>query len=307
MGKLSNIAQKATVREYAQGAAQRSTQPVAAFLAPPVEVSSAVGNYKVYTNVNTFKVPDTKRSLGGRAVQIGWNASDGTYNCTPNALDFPVDKLESYEDTAGENIFREAADEVAAVAALAHEKTVLDLAIATVGAGSSLSETSSDDVIDQMDAQILNVIKAAKYGSLMGVGVLMGATYWRKIKNHASVKGRFVSGGKSQFAVPTLNDFGRLLIAEPEVRTSFMVYDTAAAGVAESISFVLDKACLIFARMATPNRRDPSFMKTFRLRGQWMVPGAYETEDGRGEVAKMDWSEQVVVGNSAAAARLNVA
>ena len=37
-----------------------------------------------------------------------------------------------------------------------------------------------------------------------------------------------------------------------------------------------------------------------------MVPGVYTSEDGRDEVAKMDWSEDVEVTNSAAGVRLNI-
>ncbi len=84
-----------------------------------------------------------------------------------------------------------------------------------------------------------------------------------------------------------------------------MVQDTAAEGVAESISFLLDAAILIFACNGTPNTMDPSFMKTFRLMGKWMTPGSYLTEDGRDEVLKMDWYGKKVVTNSAACVRLN--
>ncbi len=37
-----------------------------------------------------------------------------------------------------------------------------------------------------------------------------------------------------------------------------------------------------------------------------MVPSSYVRDDGRVEVAKFDWSEDVKVTNSAAAVRLNV-
>jgi hypothetical protein len=37
-----------------------------------------------------------------------------------------------------------------------------------------------------------------------------------------------------------------------------------------------------------------------------MVPGSYVREDGRAEVAKFDWSEDVRVTNSAAVVRLNI-
>jgi hypothetical protein len=48
-------------------------------------------------------------------------------------------------------------------------------------------------------------------------------------------------------------------------------------------------------------------MKTFRLMNKFMVPGSYMRDDGRVEVAKFDWSEDVKVTNSAACVRLNVA
>jgi len=98
-----------------------------------------------------------------------------------------------------------------------------------------------------------------------------------------------------------------LFLAQPEVRASFMVYDTAKEGLAESIQFVLDNTILVFAHRPNPTRRDPSFMKTFRLAGKWMVPGSYTRDDGRVEVAKFDWSEDIVVANSSAVRRLNVA
>ena len=72
--------------------------------------------------------------------------------------------------------------------------------------------------------------------------------------------------------MPTVAMAGNLFVGTPEVRASYMVYDDAAEGVAESIKFLLDTTVLIFARRQSPTRRDPSFMKTFRLMGKYMVP-----------------------------------
>ena len=107
-------------------------------------------------------------------------------------------------------------------------------------------------------------------------------------------------------AIPTEAIASQLFMAQPEVKTSFMVYDSAAEGKAASIGFLLDSTVLVFARKASPTRRDPSFMKTFRLMNKFMVPGSYVREDGRAEVAKFDWSEDVRVTNSAAVIRYNV-
>jgi hypothetical protein len=307
MSKLASISSSPTLREYSQGAAQSMTSAVADFIAGTVPVATSTGYYKKYTAKHRFRIPDTRRALGGTATRVGFSASDETFNCAPHALDFPVDNLEKLESADLENIFQEGADMIAEVASLAHEKTVIDKAIEAVGAGTALSIGANDDIIKQLDQDILAVIKAAKFGGLMGVGVLVGAGAWAIIKNHASVRNRFVAGGKQQFANLNINQLGELLIAQSKCAVSLLCYDTAPEGLPEDIEFILDGDVLVFARRDQPTRRDPSFMKTFRLRGQFMVPGSYQTEDGRGEVAKFDWSEDVQVTNAAAAIRRTVA
>jgi hypothetical protein len=311
MSRLSDISSTPTLREFAQGAAQSSIMPVADFLAPTVEVATSTGRYKVYTEKHRFHIPDTLRSLGGRAAELRFDVSDATFNCEPHALDFPVDNLEQLESNGLENMLREGAVAVAEVAALAHEKSVIDAALATVGAGTGKTWNDAADPISDVDDAILSVIKAAKYGSLMGVGILFGATAWKIFKNQAKVRGRFVvgNGGKDSLglAVPTEASASQMFVGSPDVRTSYMIYDTAAEGVAANINFLLDTAVLVFARKDAPTRRDPSFMKTFRLMNQFMVPGSYMRDDGRVEVAKFDWSEDVKVTNSVACVRLNVA
>jgi hypothetical protein len=243
---------------------------------------------------------------------LRFEATDATFNCEPHALDYPVDNLEQLEAEGLENMLREGATAVAEVAALAHEKTVIDAALVAVGAGTAKTWNSSADPIADVDDAVLAVIKAAKYGSLMGVGVLFGATAWKIFKNQEKVRGRFVVGsGRNKsdlgLAVPTEQSAAQMFIGTPDVRTSYMIYDAAQEGKAESVNFLLDSAVLIFARKDAPSRRDPSFMKTFRLMNKFMVPGSYMRDDGRVEVAKFDWSEDVKVTNSAACVRLNIA
>ena len=126
------------------------------------------------------------------------------------------------------------------------------------------------------------------------------------------MRGRFVVGnGQGKYglglAVPTEQSASQMFIGTPDVRTSYMIYDSAPEGKAAGIEFLLDNTVLIFARKDAPSRRDPSFMKTFRLMNKFMVPGSYLRDDGRVEVAKFDWSEDVKVTNSTACVRLNVA
>lgn len=308
MNRLASISSKPTLKEFAQGAAQEAIQPVADFIAPTVPVATMNGRYKVYTEKNRFHIPDTLRAMGGRATELRFDATDAAFNCEPHALDYPIDNLERMEADALEDSLREGAVAVAEVAALAHEKKVIDMALESAGAGINKTWNSSADPVSDIDDQILTVLKAAKYGSLMGIGVLFGATAWKIFKNAANVRARFIIGSTSakSLAVPNEDIASQLFLAQPEVKTSFMVYDRAAEGLAANIGFVLDNSVLIFARKANPTRRDPSFMKTFRLMNKFMVPGSYVREDGRAEVAKFDWSEDVRVTNSAAVVRLNI-
>lgn len=295
------------LKEYAQGAAQEAIQPVAEFLAPTVPVATSVGRYKVYDEKNRFHIPNTLRGMGGKAVELSFAVSDQTYNCAPHALDFPVDNLESQEEASLENMLQEGATMIAEVAGLAHEKAVIDLAVSTLGAGTNVTFTGgSDDPVNLIDTQVLAMIKAAKYGSLMGIGVLFGASAFKAFKNASNVRSRFVTAGGNAIPNVTPDLASSLIIGSPDVRVSYMVYDNAAEGVTADMKFILDKNVIVFARKPSPTRRDPSFMKTFRLTGAFMVPGSYQREDGRASVAKFDWSEDIRSTNASAGVLLNV-
>jgi len=56
---------------------------------------------------------------------LSFDATDATYNCQPNALDFPIDYLEQIEEAALTNALMEGATIVAEVAALCHEQNVI--------------------------------------------------------------------------------------------------------------------------------------------------------------------------------------
>jgi hypothetical protein len=303
------------LREYAQGLAQSAAQPVADFLAPAVPVATSVGRFKSYTEKDRFRVPNTLRAIGGRATELGFAVSDKTYNCQPHALDYPIDRIEEMESEAVENAMMEGARMISEVAALAHEQVVINAAVAQLAGGATAVTWSSGsaDPVNDIDTQLLAVIKNAAYGSAMGTRVLFGASAWRVFKNNASVRGKFVVGsgartgsGGAGLAIPTEEMVGGLLVGNPECRVSYMVQDANAEGKAQSMSFLLDNSVIVFASRETPDRRDPSFMKTFRLAGQFMVPGAYVRDDNRVEVAKFDWSEDVQITNPTAAALLTV-
>lgn len=303
----ANIGSNPTLRQYAQAAAQEHTLDFADFLAPTVNVATTVGQYKEYDRKHAFRIPRTQRASGGRATEIGFEATDATYNCTPHALDFPVDALEELEGAELESVVQEGANMVAQVAGLSHEKDVITAALAAAGGAAKVWNAGADPIAD-IDAEILNVLKAAGGGTGNRCRVGFGAGAWELFRNHSKVRDKFIVGnpeaGNTQ--TPTIGAASNLFLGMPRVMTSYAVEDTAVEGKAASLDFLLNNVVLIFAASDSPTRRDPSFMKTFRLNGQWMVPGSYERDDGRVVVAKFDWSSQIKVTNSAAFKRLNV-
>lgn len=289
---------------YAQGTARQNISPIADFLAPMVPVASQVGHFKQYGDTHRFRIPDTRRALRGRATTLEWDVSDATYNCEPRAIDVPVDKLESLEASYAMDAVKEGADDAAEVAGLAHEQLVVKTALSAAGAGvDSNFENATTDPVKLIDETILAVSKAGKHSNLMEIGILFGPTAYLRYKHNAKTRASKSGGGKT--VAIGLEDVSLLQMGSPEAKISMMLFDEAAEGISQDIQFLLDEAILIFVRKANPTRRDPSFMKTFRLRSSILRPRIYERDDGRVDVAAFDWSEDVQVTNTLAVARIN--
>jgi hypothetical protein len=302
--KLSTLSGRPVIREYAQGRAQDATGEIAEFLAPAVEVSTMTGKYKTYDEETRFKLPETLRSLGGKATVVEFDRDDADFNVKPHALDTPLDDIE-IEEAEGEDLLMETSDDIAALAGMAHENRVITTGVGALSAvaGKGAWSQAQTDPVAEINAQIVDVIKAAGAGSVMEVGILLDPNAMIKFFANKNVKGYFP--GISHIA-PTIENMKKLFLGKVESKVSFLAVDTAAAGKDKDMNFVLADKVLVFARSSSPTRRDPSFMKTFRRRGRWMVPGSYRREDDRGETIKFDWTEQVVLTNVPAARLLEI-
>ena len=305
MSRLRSIGSNPTIRNFAKDASQAAIRRVAQFLAPTVEVPTLTGQYKVYDAKHRYKRPKTLRGIDGKATRIGFTADDANYNLVPRALDFPIPNAEALNADELQNMAQYGTTLLADSAGLDDEAETLDLALAALGNGTDVNWLANGfDPIDYLDGVILDVMKAAKNGA--PIKVLFGVSALRRTKNNAAVKERFngVPGAKA-LKVPEMSDIAAMLIGKPACEVAFMVQDTAAEGVDEAISFLLDSSIIVFASNDTPNTMDPSFMKTFRLMNQWMKPGSYQSEDQRDDVLKMDWYVKKLVTNSAAGKRIN--
>jgi uncharacterized protein YejL (UPF0352 family) len=180
----------------------------------------------------------------------------------------------------------------------------------TAAVASALSQAVdfTDNTVDPvavLDSMILQVAKSAKNGA--PVKILFGTTKFKQFRDNANVRARFIvsnrgGGGNVGIVSPSIGDVGNLLFNNPEVDLSMMVVDNAAANVASNIQFLLDTIAIVFASKSSPDRMDPSFMKTFARMGGFFRSGSYMTEDQRDQVLKMDWTTLPKVTNSTAVA-----
>ncbi len=302
--RLQSIGTNPVLRNFARDASQSAIRKVADFIAPSVEVPTLTGKYKLYNAKHRYARAKTVRGLDGKATRIGFTADDANFALIPRALDFPIANVETMNDEGLLNQAMYGTTLLADAAGLDHEASVIETALAAVGGGTDVNfKAANFDPIDYIDEIVKNIMKLSKNGA--GVRVLFGPTSFQRTKNNAAVMGRFNGGVGKALKVPALADISAMLLGNPECDMGMMVMDKAPEGKAEDIDFILDDAILVFACNGTPNTMDPSFMKTLRLMGKWMTPGSYLSTDERDEVLKMDWTEQILVSNSAAAVRIN--
>lgn len=303
MSRLSKLSSNPELMSYAQGTARQNISAIAEFIAPTVEVSTSVGHFKKYDDTHRFRIPKTRRALRGPATKVEWNVDDANYNCTPHALDLPVDKLESAEQAYAMAAIKEAADDAAEIAGLAHEYDVVTKALAAAGAGTNYNfELATVDPVKVIDDTILEVAKVAKHSNLMEICLLFGPQALLRYKHNAKTIGRKTTAKTNSI---NLEDVSSLQMGDVQAKLSMMILDSSSEGLDPDIEFLLNDAILIFVRKMNPTRRDPSFMKTFRLRDGILKPRVYESEDGRVDYAAFDWSEDVQVTNTLAVKRIN--
>jgi hypothetical protein len=310
--RLAQLATSPLLQNFAVTASQNAIRPVGSFIAPLCEVPDLTFRYKKYTEANRYRVPSTKRQPGSRATVLGFSADDASLTLEPNALDFPIPNADQLSEEGLQYSIMEAQSVLADSSALALESEIINLAQgAALTSPLSTAADFTDNTVDPiaiLDNLILQVLKAAKNGA--PVKVLFGTTKFKQFRDNQNVRSRFivsnrgVSSANVGVVSPTIQDVGNLLITNPETQCSLMVVDQSAPGESANVQFILDNLVLVFASSSTPNRMDPSFMKTFARMGGFFRAGSYTTEDQRDQVLKMDWTTLPAVTNTAAIAAI---
>jgi hypothetical protein len=308
----SRIAQLATsplLQNFATTASQNAVRKIGSFIAPLCEVPDLTFRYKKYTESNRFRVPATRRQAGDKVTQLGFSADDAMLQLEPNALDFKIPHFDDLSAEGQQYSLMEAQSTLAESAALSLENEIVTTAQAAAAA-SPLSQQIdfTDPAVDPiaiLDSLILQVSKAAKNGA--PIKLLFGTSKFKQFRDNPNVRSRFIvsnrgGGGNVGTVSPTIGDVGNLLFNNPEVDLSLMVIDQSAPGQPSNIQFLLDTMVIVFASKSSPDRMDPSFMKTFARMGGFFRSGSYTTEDQRDQVLKMDWFTLPQVTNTTAVA-----
>jgi hypothetical protein len=293
-----------TLTNYAQGHAQDLASALAEFVAPTVQVASAVGQFKQFDAKAGFQAYDTARGVGGRARRIDFGASDPTYNCQPQALEIAIDDAE--RDAAGEQM--PALEEgkvrtLLAAATISHEDKVAGVmkTLAAVGSRGNWSDTSVDPIAE-LDEQIEAIATAT---GMLPNAIVFGLGAWRVFRNHPKVVAK--QPGASLVGL-TESQAGALFInPTAEVRVGVLAKDTAKFGAAASKTNLVGAEVFVFLRSANPTVYDPGWMKTFSAgEGSVTAVRTYRDERARSDILAIDWSEEIKITSSIAARRLTI-
>lgn len=296
-----------TLTNYASGLAQDRMSAVAEFLAPTVPVGNATGFYKQFNEKNAFQKVDTARAIGGPAKRLEFQATDATYNCTPQALEIAIDDQE--RDLSGEGdplgIERAKVDTLLSTAAVSHEDKVLTAvkaAITAVGSRGVWSDLATNDPVKELDEQIKAI--AVETGKLPN-RIVFGIGAWFYFRNHAKTHARMPGAAAINVSLGAVA--AMLLNPSIEIKVGVLSTDIAKTGATKSAANIVGDEVFIFHANHGPTLYDPSFMKTFRTRrGGVQAVRIYRDDKSRSDIVALDWSEDVELVSANCARRLTI-
>ena len=292
MSRLSDISARFQLIEFSGGIPPLSN--IAEFLAPTVNVGAGVGDFKKWGGKHFFSIPNTSRNPGGLATELEPEVTQGTFNCMPRSLDWPVDRGVGIDGV--KVLLQDGYYAVTQVAELERQQIALKNALGAAGTGTPVHWNRSIDPVAIVDSYILKLMKAAH---CTDVAVLFGTTAWDIFRANPFVK-QVCPGGPSFRAHPGLFQ------GEAEFRPCYAMYDNTGWGLNENLDFALTNQVLIFTRNPQPTRHDASFMKTFRVASEKFEARVYTRQDERVDYVGYDWSEDVQVTNTSGVTMLVV-
>lgn len=293
-----------TLTNFARGLSQDMAKSLAEFIAPTVPTGTASGQYKSFSDKNSFQVPTTRRAIGGKANRIGFESEDAYYNCAPNALEITVDEAERALAGQDQAMLEQAKTSVlVSTARLAHEVAVMAAVRAGVSAVGAVGVWSNDanDPIDELDAQIEAIATAT---GMLPNRMVLGLSAFRKLRKNAKVVAR--QPGASIIGLTTAQLAAMLINPAIEIRVGVLAYDTTKPGKTQSNALVVGNDALVFCASQSPTPYDPSFAKVFSTNSGNIFQVQMYQEDPRTDVIAADWSADIKIVAASCARRLAI-
>ena len=278
-------------------------------LAPTTPVPGTTGQYKIFNDKNSFQVYNTSRVLGGDPTRVEFSATDGTFNCKPQALEITIDQEERRQVGEDNSVGNQLLDQgkikaLINLAALSHSNKVVAAVLAGLTAVADRGNWSNPDVdpIDQLDEQLDILTK--EVGSVQNLKLDMDVTAWRTLRNHPKVKAR-TSG--VQVGGITREQLAGLLMLPVDFQVSSIVKNSAALGQPPSKARVLASEVILHYSVPSATQYDPSAFKTFTAgMSSLTAVRSYMSTNGFYDGHIIDWSEDIVQTSATAARRISV-
>ena len=278
-------------------------------LAPTTPVPGTTGQYKIFNDKNSFQVYNTSRVLGGDPTRVEFSATDGTFNCKPQALEITIDQEERRQVGEDNSVGNQLLDQgkikaLINLAALSHSNKVVAAVLAGLTAVADRGNWSNPDVdpIDQLDEQLDILTK--EVGSVQNLKLDMDVTAWRTLRNHPKVKAR-TSG--VQVGGITREQLAGLLMLPVDFQVSSIVKNSAALGQTPSKARVLASEVILHYSVPSATQYDPSAFKTFTAgMSSLTAVRSYMSTNGFYDGHIIDWSEDIVQTSATAARRISV-
>lgn len=314
MSRTASATINYTLTAYAQGLSNEllAASEVAEALCPRVTVTGAAGKYKAFSDRNAFSVYNTQRGLGGDARRILFAATDGSFDCEPQALEVTVDRHER-DLAAAEGALAGALLDQGKIRALlnatslSHVDKVITFVLANLTAESNRGNWSSEDIdpIDQLDEQLDGL--ATDVGSTSNINLVLSTTAWRTLRNHPKTKARTSGvqvGGITREQLQGLLMFPVNVVIGAVSKLSSKEGQTVAK---DGKTQVVGANAILTYSVANPTQYDPSAFKCFTTgTGNISTVRTYTDPSDRFDVHAIDWSEDLALTSSLAARRLAI-
>jgi hypothetical protein len=312
MSRSSTATVNPFLTNYAQGLSNdlMGAMELIRALCPTVQVSGAAGQFKSFNDRNSFTAYTTARALGGEAKRILFEASDGSFNCKPQALEVTVDQHERELAGGQENVLGQQRLDQAKVrallnsTALSHADKIVQFVLDNTTPVADRGNWSNADIdpIDQLDEQLDAL--TLDVGSAQFINLVLSTSAWRALRNHAKVKAR-CSG--VQIGGITREQLQGLLMIPVNVVIGHLAKTSNKEGQSTvTKTRVVGSNAILTYSLPSPTEYDPSAFKVFTT-GSGNIEAVRTYQDGpRVDVHAVDWSEDIKKTSALAVKRLAI-